>query len=213
MTSFPFPSLRYLRTSWLALLAAGLASACGGDDSAGSTDPNALCDGAKPWPDADASATGLTQCPDGVVHRTSAPLCTPAMAPDLPPTDPAAMQCEGVPCTERPNGFCVATLGSSPDLNTIACVYGCATDEDCGADSACFCGTRGGECIPAGCHAAADCGTDPCILMYSKLECGVPTAPELTCLTATRDCASDKACPTGSLCIDGSCKPSANTCD
>ena len=203
--------LNTLKTLCLIALGAGLASACSGDDKT-PNDAEPACEGAKAWPDASATSGGLTQCSDGVVHRTAAPSCTAATPPDLPSSDPAAMACEGVPCTDKPNGFCVATLGDSPELNKISCVYACEKDDDCGEDSACFCGPSGGECIPAGCRSEADCGSDACIFMYSKLECGVPTAPELTCLTATRDCASDKACPAESVCIDGSCKPAANTC-
>lgn len=196
----------------LCLLPLTLAAGCSGGESNGSPDAVADCQGAKPWPDAGAKTSGLSQCEDGIVHRKGAPKCTAATPPELSADDPAAMQCEGVPCAKQAGGFCVATIHSSPELNTVACVYPCAGDEDCAEGTACFCGPTGGECIPAGCRADADCDEEPCILMFGKLTCGTPTAPELTCRVATRDCSADADCSANSLCIDGSCTPKVNTC-
>lgn len=206
MTSIP--SVRSLVAFAFCLLPLTLAAGC--SDPATNTLP--VCPGAKPWPDAAAMTGGLSQCRNGLIHRSSTPQCTAATPPVLDAEDPAALQCEGVPCAKQPGGFCVATIGSSPELNTVACVYPCAGDDDCAEGTACFCGPSGGECIPASCRADADCDDEPCILMFGKLTCGEPTAPALTCRSTTRECSADSECSVESVCIDGSCKPKVNTC-
>jgi hypothetical protein len=111
-------------------------------------------------------------------------------------------------CTAAPYGSCVVT--DTDDLYgtySCSCVYGCATDADCGAGEICACGgvgetARGGirsRCVPATCQDTSSCGDEFCALdVYDWCDAGrtsvACTRPDDEC-TANRQCDADPGSP------------------
>lgn len=171
-----------------------------GDACAPATaDPALPCEGSTPFTygGLDEPVEGWEVCDSGLVHRTEAAQC------QLPPgeCEPGAGDDEctaDADCTDAANGRCEGPLGMSP---ACACLYGCQTDADCGANEACFCLGVFSECIAADCRTDADCGEgSACTLDESDPSCG-PGAGRLTCTTPADSCAGSTGCDPGQLCI------------
>ncbi len=67
-------------------------------------------------------------------------------------------------CTTGKNGRCARVYGGGRRPPHAACVYdACVVDSDCGAKSACDCGTSardGHECMSGNCAVDSDCGAN-----------------------------------------------------
>ncbi|MDX2053880.1 MAG: hypothetical protein SFV15_15875 [Polyangiaceae bacterium] len=70
---------------------------------------------------------------------------------------------EDADCKEKPHGYCqfypaheASPLGPAAPARTV-CIYGCVTDQDCGAGSICQCGGNIGTCVASTCRTDADC--------------------------------------------------------
>jgi hypothetical protein len=106
--------------------------------------------------------------------------------------------CEGG-CVEKPYGRCVESSGQ------CACEYGCARDGDCNKGTLCFCGEKGGECLPASCKTDEDCPGSSCG-KYSNVFCGTGYEYDTgyVCATPQDECATDTDCGFNSVCgFDG----------
>jgi hypothetical protein len=100
-----------------------------------------------------------------LMHRASAVACsTDKVAGDVDATeaaDPRADCKADGDCTQGKNGRCAMT-GGGRMRPAPRCVYdACVVDSDCGAKSACDCGTAvndGHACMEGNCAVDADCG-------------------------------------------------------
>ena len=209
-------SIAGFRRILLAAMGTGaVASSCGGDstDDTPKTDEAFTCEQPEPWPPGVFMSGGYVQCESGVVHRPAPETCSTPATPDgvtapYPELEPCATDAD---CTEMPNGFCRVTVRSVPAPTTSVCVYPCTGDGDCALGFACFCDAGGGRCIPASCSSDSDCGDEPCILLFTDIQCGAPVNPELFCQT-NEGCSADAECSPGTACISGTCTSLFNSC-
>jgi hypothetical protein len=150
------------------------------------------------------AGTGLcwTEPPDatGDVHRARAVACAPNE--DFPACEGDRVGCNADgECTELAGGRCV---GGGWD--SCSCVYGCSTDDDCGAGWACLCRgsaperapvSRFSRCVPATCRTDADCDGYPCAVDVD----GCQRSQGLRCHGPGDECQSHADCPYGSGCV------------
>jgi len=137
------------------------------------------CDNPQPY----ALGGGYLVCEDKSLRLGERSAC-PTTLPRAAPTDPLFFEeCAlDVDCTASPHGFCA--YGQ--------CKYGCVSDDECGADSLCFCGADVGKCVQAACRSDADCPADyPCT---GNLPFGSDAA-SFQCQTPLDSCESDYDCP------------------
>ena len=101
-------------------------------------------------------------------------------------------------CTEHPNGSCQQDMvfGGFTE-GTCSCVYGCATDDDCGQGQICRCAGDGlglhTICIEAGCAKDSDC-PDGELCGLSPDICA-PGGFLTACTTPNDLCDGDGSCP------------------
>jgi hypothetical protein len=143
---------------------------------------------------------GLQRCANGLIHRAAQGTCAnPPPVESLPSEWLAEPEAGAYPymypcrrnadCADKPFGRCV--LGRAGP----ACVYACATDDDCNVNELCLCEATGGVCTQATCRTDAVCGE-------GKL-CAGHTACDVTqflCQTGVDECAVDADCSMGQPC-------------
>jgi hypothetical protein len=120
--------------------------------------------------------TGLEQCADGRVHRTSAIACEyPAALVGTcgglgVPTDPCAVDAD---CVAAPHGYCNVVQDFA---SYCECHYGCETDADCGPDQLCLCDGPRSRCVAASCKTDTECEGWTCARGSEPSACGSPPA-------------------------------------
>ncbi len=106
--------------------------------------------------------SGFERCNEGILHRPEKRTCEAPTTPDSCMDNLLGGCTTAADCTEFPNGSCQQDLvfGGFTE-GTCSCVYGCATDEDCGQGQICRCAGDGlglyTQCIEAGCAVDSDC--------------------------------------------------------
>lgn len=165
------------------------------------------CTGGMPILLADGSDSGYVRCDDGTIHRAAAVACDPTIN---------AAACEGTEmykectsdadCTAKPHGKCIHRDASfdSPEPS-CGCVYACANDAECGADSVCVCqGVVQNDVAWSRCSAVAKCTTDA---DCASGECGITSFHDgcfqqigLACRADTDACRVDADCMNGFSC-------------
>ncbi len=106
--------------------------------------------------------SGFERCNDGILHRLEKRACETPATPDSCTDNMLGGCMSAADCTDKPNGSCQQDMifGGFTE-STCSCVYGCATDEDCGQGQICRCAGDGlglyTECIEAGCTQDSDC--------------------------------------------------------
>lgn len=142
--------------------------------------------------------SGFERCNDGILHRPAKLACQVPTTPDSC-TDNLLGGCTtAADCTEKPNGSCQQDMvfGGFTE-GTCSCVYGCATDEDCGQGQICRCAGDGlglyTQCVEAGCAVDSDC-PDGELCGLSPDICA-PGGFLTACTTPNDLCDGDGACP------------------
>ncbi len=137
-------------------------------------------------------------CPDGGIHRVEAVECESPATPDSC-TDNSGGGCSSAEdCTEFPHGSCQQDqeFGGVLGATTCSCVYGCATDDECGAGEICRCAGPGlglyTECIAGDCVDDSECGDYLCGLSPDTCE---PGGFQTVCHGEGDLCYSDADCP------------------
>ena len=152
---------------------------------------------------------GFVRCQSGSIQRTEVAACAGPAAPfEVSEADRSRAvmlrDCSAdSDCTRHPDGFCQQFTDSYGGA-FLHCVYPCVTDNDCGQGYACFCGSRGGECVPAECSSGADCADSACVTLYTAFDC-TPTQPRLACWTKELECDSVYCGGSSAACIEGAC--------
>lgn len=106
--------------------------------------------------------SGFERCNDGILHRKDKLACDVPATPDSCMDNMLGGCSSAADCTDKPNGSCQQDMifGGFTE-GTCSCVYGCATDDDCGQGQICRCAGEGlglyTECIEAGCTQDSDC--------------------------------------------------------
>ena len=163
----------------------GSVSAAGSDKQSDGGGGTAVIRAARPCesPSPRPRGGGYSMCADGSLRRPSAAACESGLPRSMPDLPLVSGDCTNdSDCTSQPHGFC--SYG--------ACKYGCVVDDECGSDSACFCGPVIGVCIPAGCRSNADCPSDfPCTAFQAP---GFATPDSLSCQAAADECVTDADC-------------------
>ena len=144
-----------------------------------------------------AVPSGFQQCNDGIIHRAEVVACA---APATPSSciDNVGLGCKtDADCVEKPFGSCQETLTFGGfTVDGCNCVYGCQTDDDCGAGQICRCAGTGlglyTECIAAECTSDADCPAGE-ICGLSPDICA-PGGFLTACTTPNDTCDSDSQC-------------------
>ncbi len=186
------------------LVALGLAG-CGGDGTtAGGSSAAGETGGTvqNPFPCVDPTDDGnIESCASGPEHRKAADACDSLLPRPDAVTDAADAPCtRDTDCTAFPNGYCgsYTVIGQ----RRFGCLYGCVTDSDCGAGSACLCGDFIGRCVKADCVTDADC--DPGFLCSESDETSGCAETVLTCQRPSDQCAVDADCdPAHPVCSVG----------
>lgn len=147
--------------------------------------------------------SGFVKCDDGIVHRVDKVACLAAVTPTSCPADASDLgECKtDADCNAKPFGSCQINMvfGGIVELptDTCGCVYGCETDEDCGANEVCRCGGDGlglyTECVPATCFTDADCPGALCGFSPTGSGCA-PGVWDSHCTTPEDTCAGDSDC-------------------
>ncbi|MDI1476237.1 ferritin-like domain-containing protein [Polyangium sp. y55x31] len=165
------------------------------------------CAGGTPILLADGSDSGYVRCDDGTIHRAAAVACDPTIE---------AAACDGTEmykdctsdadCTAKPHGKCIHR-DASFDIPepSCGCVYSCANDAECGADSVCVCqGVVQNDVAWSRCSAVAKCATDA---DCASGECGITSFHDgcfqqigLACRTDADTCRVDADCMAGFSC-------------
>lgn len=171
------------------------ASSEGTSADTGVVPPNVECEDPEPiLQEGTDVPTGFERCSDGFVHRVEAVTCevpTPVDTCEAKPGHPGSTCQTAADCTEQPYGACaqeLAVLGGG-----CSCVYGCASDAECGEGEICACAGlgKGPACIPAGCTTDADCD-GMCGWSPIGSGCGA-LGYQVACLDETSECRS--SCP------------------
>jgi hypothetical protein len=151
--------------------------------------------------------SGWVYCNGGFIHRAEAVECVMAQADDDPicviggdgdgdgDGDAGSTECGN--CDEQPYGSCQQFY--TADGGGCQCVYGCATDADCGPNEACVCAgvlSFMSQCVPADCLTDADCGEGLCSLSHVVDYCGAPY-DSLHCAGPLDECHGDDECGIG----------------
>lgn len=137
----------------------------------------------------DGKPTGLAECANGLIHRTSADATCVSKLEGLDEPigtvdDPENQCTKHADCAEHPYGYC--ERGTSCLDGSLHCKYGCLSDSDCDANEACACGDPVGQCVPSDCREDADCGGGLlCQLGHNGFRCQQPED----------ECAVDADCP------------------
>ena len=180
---------------FVALLAVG-AFGCGGDakhepeggaESTMAPTAAAGCAASQP-----TSVEGLERCENSVVHRVRAVVCANAVprSAAIDHYDPNYDECQtDSDCDAVRYGHCGLREGSS---RVRTCVEGCVSDDDCDTGQLCLCGEPVGRCVPARCHADADCAGDYLCAQYSPHPGCFPSA--FACQSALDGCRGDTGC-------------------
>jgi len=189
---------------WLLLGTLGVGSgACAGQSEAAPADAqNGANAGSSGEPGSGAACVGETvleggmrRCANGLMHRVAAEGCPTPTLPEprrnpLASTDPRLAGClRNADCTQKAPGQCVSGSGGN------YCRYGCATDDDCGADQLCLCDGGLGRCASTNCHTDAECADDR--LCASNDVC---SSLSFGCQTNSDECAVDADCVRGQRC-------------
>lgn len=171
------------------------------DATSSGTTGAVVCEGSTPIDQADVDAgtpSGFELCPDGGIHRVEAVECKSPATPDSC-TDNSGGGCSSADdCTEFPHGSCQQDMefGGVLGATTCSCVYGCATDDECGAGEICRCAGQGlglyTECIAGDCVDDGDCGDYLCGLSPDTCE---PGGFQTVCHGESDLCYSDSDCP------------------
>jgi len=135
-------------------------------------------------------------CPKGAPSPTDGR----PMSPVCPPTSLSRLGYPdaGVPC--KVNADCGSSSPFGVCLHGVCGVDACTTDDDCGAGSACVCGSsfyggngfHGNVCVTAQCRIDADCGpAGTCAPSFSGY-CGAPSG--YFCHSSADACRGDADC-------------------
>jgi hypothetical protein len=159
-------------------------------------------------------APGIEECDGEFVHRKAMAACPlPERIEDSGSGGeggaPFNVLCDGDDdCTERANGYCIRS--NHVPLSRVDCVYGCETDDDCGASEVCSCGTREhastaamvtlGQCVKSSCATDDDCsGGALCIATLSR-GCGYSWPGSFNCETPADECRGGDDCGLAGFC-------------
>lgn len=160
--------------------------------------------------------SGLVRCADGLIHRVEAALCvTPEAASNC--LDPlAGSTCmTNDDCVEFAHGTCAEEIVCGFTAAVCGCIYGCATDADCGPSEVCLCAAEGvstrSKCVPAGCTTDADCGGGACTAATDPID--APQVQQFQCHADGDACCSDADCDAGAQCRFGVLTPGVWGCD
>ncbi|MDI3287210.1 ferritin-like domain-containing protein [Polyangium sp. 15x6] len=183
------------------------ASSSTSTSSSSSSGGSSGCVGGTPILLADGTDSGYIRCDDGTIHRAAAVACDPTIQ---------AAACEGTEmykdctsdadCTAKPHGKCIHHDGNFEVPGpSCGCVYSCANDAECGADSVCVCqGVVENDVSWSRCSAIAKCATDA---DCASGECGITSFNDgcfqqigLACRADTDTCRVDADCMAGSSC-------------
>ncbi len=169
-----------------------------------------------------AENNGFVDCAEGYRHRVDKVACENVVSEDT--TTPGSCDIEGECCeSDADCDETAACWESGLDQDGEAygiCAPRCATDDDCGQNQICECGSGAGRCVDSNCETDADCGQDLyCIRSVVDEGCGQKV--EYSCQTASDECKTDSDCATGEpdfeVCgFDGSmrtCLPQYQSCD
>ncbi len=153
----------------------------------------------------DGLDTGLVQCDDGAVNRTSEASCSNPVD-SLPLCDGSEMtsSCsQDSDCLDPDRSSCKRT--QSEDGKICSCVYNfCVVDSDCPDSLACVCSTgeeyspNSNKCMNKGCRIGSDCTSGECGVAYGSVSC--PFASVLACRTSGDECRTDDDCDAGLYC-------------
>jgi hypothetical protein len=145
---------------------------------------------------------------NGTVHRAGPEACDPTIRSAACKGDERSKSCESDgDCTEGAHGKCITGVGQ---IGTYCgCVYSCADDSECKADSdgtptVCVCANAlpqgGGQsrCVTARCQSDAECTGGDCGVSAYHNGCGISYS--LACRSANDTCAVADDCPGGTTC-------------
>jgi hypothetical protein len=137
------------------------------------------CQNPTPIQDQTGAPTGYEKCADGAILRVEALPGDPTIdKPGCAGTEAELLCKSDADCTAGPHGKChsyTGVTGSSPPplpatMTTIcACLYACATDDECASDEACLPSPIDGlaRCIPATCKTGDDCSSGECFVFHT----------------------------------------------
>ncbi|TKC98632.1 ferritin-like domain-containing protein [Polyangium fumosum] len=165
------------------------------------------CVGGTPIPLPDGSDSGYVRCDDGTIHRAAAVACDPTINTAACDGTEMFKECTSdADCTAKPHGKCIHRDANfeSPGPS-CGCVYSCANDAECGADSVCVCqGVVENDVAWSRCSAVAKCATDA---DCASGECGITSFHDgcfqqigLACRADTDACRVDADCMAGYAC-------------
>jgi hypothetical protein len=142
------------------------------------------CENLLPIYQPDGQLSGFMTC-DRCIHRPEVLAASEPQGDDTCATNLGSCQ-TSADCMADSYGRCLAV-----EVDTCECDYGCATDADCEAGSACAPnGLLGGRatCFPAECSTDDDCGDGLCVLSVDEND-----AWHLACADPVEVCAFDNA--------------------
>jgi hypothetical protein len=158
------------------------------------------CEGAESIAAADGAATGYERCPDGAINRVE-PVAAPGggFGPSCVGDETFRDCTTDAECTSGDYGHCISGTSFELGETTCTCAYGCTTDADCGADSACIpmgiveTGVSWSTCAPAACLSNDDCApSEECGL--SSYYDGCFWVVQLSCRSEADGCRTDADC-------------------
>lgn len=180
---------------------AGDTSTSAGDET--SDPPPVACNGSAPILQSDVAGSlpsGWEVCDDGKIHRVSLETCEVSvpMGPGCALEGPQGCLTDDE-CTAGGFGRCIQQSDPFGELDYCSCVYGCATDSDCGSGYVCACGgdhpdhPSRSQCIPSSCASDAACG-DGSLCLLGSAEDGCSIGYAAACTTPQDSCAVDADC-------------------
>lgn len=167
---------------------------------------------------ADGGPSGFERCADGAVNRASAETFPPVNLGEACHGDEESLACTtDADCTDGPNGRCMHGYAGDIGYAYCGCEYACASDDDCKPLSeACVAdevhpGVYRPVCVPAECHADADCDSGQCGL--SAFDDGCGWALELVCRASADTCHGTADCADTCAVDDGHFTCREQNCD
>lgn len=148
------------------------------------------------------NARGWYECDTGMKHRAKAKECASELPrKDAASTGDADSTCSSdADCSDEPNGYCAPF---HPYSTNFECHYGCITDDDCGANELCLCGSPVGRCVATECHTDAECGERALCAMFDLKTGESVDTFEISCQVPTHDqCGGAKDCGPDEICVN-----------
>jgi hypothetical protein len=149
---------------------------------------------------------GWEQCSNGIIHRLEIGSCTSKLPRAEATKNPTFGGLDAsylgpcnydTDCVEQPYGHCEW----SPYETATYCDYGCLTNADCPAGTACVCGDPIGTCRAATCATDGDCGSGLlCSNFIVDPGCG---GMAFACQTPLDACAAPSDCALYEYCVRG----------